>query len=441
MKMSKVIAKITSKLKKETVGIISMDKKITQTPLQKYLKHSLLSLLVLGLVASAYGLSKAATGGRSQNIEMSSITISPVIQGVFIDALNLRGQVVPKTTIYLDTSAGGQVEQRLVEQGEYVEKGQPLVRLSNTNLQLDVMGREAQVTEQLNFLRNTQMNMETNRLNLRRDLLEIDRQISHLERRLTQSKSLVGKGVLAKDRLAELSSDLTYYQARKALTIERQEQETSIRKVQVAQLEDSAKMLQNNLQFARGNLDNLLIKASVSGYLSELNVEIGESKSRGARLGQIDIPNEYKLVIRLDEFYLNQVQRSMKVAVELEGGIVNAVVSKIDSRVSQSQFQIEVDLPKNIQGIKRGQSIDTKLMLGGDNNNALLLNRGAFFSSSGGHWAYVLMADSDKAIRRNISLGKKNQNYFEVLSGLALGEQVVTSSYGHFDQAQQLNLQ
>ncbi|MCP4986829.1 MAG: HlyD family efflux transporter periplasmic adaptor subunit [Colwellia sp.] len=415
-----------------------MDKKIIRPPLHKYLKPSLLSLLVLAL--AAYGFSQSATGGRSQNVEMSNLTISPIIEGAFIDALNLRGQVVPKTTIYLDTSAGGQVEQRLVEQGEFVEKGQPLVRLSNTNLQLDVMGREAQVTEQLNFLRNTQMNMETNRLNLRRDLLEIDLQISHLARRLKQSKSLVAKGVLAKDRLAEITSDLSYYQARKSLTIERQEQETSIRKVQVAQLEDSAKMLQKNLQFARRNLENLLIKAPVSGYLSELSVEIGESKERGARLGQIDIPNEYKLVVRLDEFYLNQVQRGMTVLVALEAGIIEAKLSKVDSRVQQSQFQVEIDLPKGTHDIKRGQSIDIELMLGGDNENALLLSRGGFFSSSGGNWAYVLTPNGDKAIRRDIRLGKKNQDYFEVLSGLSLGEQVITSSYGHFDQAQQLNL-
>jgi HlyD family secretion protein len=418
-----------------------MDRKITRSPLQKYLKYCFFGVMIFVVAAAAYSFSQSTTGGRSHNLAISSVTISTVTEGAFIDALNLRGQVVPKTTIYLDTVAGGQVEQRLVEQGEYVDQGQPLVRLSNTNLQLDVMGREAQVTEQLNFLRNTQMNMENNRLNLRRDLLEIDLQISHLERRLTQSESLVAKGVLAKDRLAELTSNLRYYQARKALTIERQEQENSIRKVQVEQLEDSAKMLQNNLLFARKNLENLFIKAPVSGYLSELDVDIGESKARGARLGQIDIPNEYKLVIRLDEFYLNQVQRGMTVAVELENGKVNAAVSKIDSRVSQSQFKVEVDLPKNTLGIKRGQSIDTEIMLGGDNNNALLLSRGAFFTNSGGHWVYVLTPDSDKAIRRSISLGKKNKDYFEVLSGLALGEQVITSGYGNFDQAQQLNLQ
>ena len=415
-----------------------MDKKIERSFTQKYLKKFTLAALALGVAAAAYGFTQSSDTGRSQHIDRSSLTVSTVKQGAFKDALSLRGQVVPKTSIYLDTIAGGQVEERLVEQGEYVEKGQPLVRLSNTNLQLDVMSREAQVTEQLNFLRNTQMTMETSRLNLRRDLLEIELKITHLTRRLKQTKPLVKSGVLAQEQLAELEEDLNYYQARKELTLERQKQENSIREVQVAQLSDSAKMLEKNLQFARRNLDNLLIKAPVSGYLSELDVEIGESKNSGARLGQIDIPNEYKLVVRLDEFYLNQVQRDMTVMIELESGTVNAKVSKIDSRVQQSQFQIEVDLPSNTKSIKRGQSIDIELMLGGDKNNALLLKRGAFFTNSGGNWVYVIEQGGDKAVRRDIRLGKKNQNYFEVLEGLNAGDQVITSSYSNFDKAQQL---
>ncbi|NRB25674.1 efflux RND transporter periplasmic adaptor subunit [Shewanella sp.] len=417
-----------------------MDKKINRSPLQKYLKYGLLGGMFFGVISAAYSFSQSSAGGRSQNLAINSVTINAVSQGVFVDALSLRGQVLPKTTIYLDTVAGGQVEQRLVEQGEYVEKGQPLVRLSNTTLQLDVMGREAQVTEQLNFLRNTQMNMETNRLNLQRDLLEIELQITHLKRRLQQSKSLVSTGSLAKSLLEEIIDELKYYEARKALTIERQQQENSIRKVQVEQLEDSAKMLEKNLQFARNNLDNLLIKAPSTGYLSEFDVEIGESKERGARLGQIDIPNEYKLVVRLDEFYLNQVHRGMAVMVELENRQVNAKVSKIDSRVTQSQFQIEVDLPKDIGTIKRGQSINIDLMFNGNKDNALLLARGAFFSSTGGNWVFVLEENSDTAMRRDIRLGKKNQDYFEVLSGLEPGDRVITSSYGNFDKAQQLQL-
>ncbi|CAM3015713.1 efflux RND transporter periplasmic adaptor subunit [Pseudoalteromonas distincta] len=415
-----------------------MDKKIERSFTQKYFKKFIFATMALGVAAAAYGFTQTSDTGRSQNVELGSLTVSTVKQGAFKDALSLRGQVVPKTSIYLDTIAGGQVEERLVEQGEFVEVGQPLVRLINTNLQLDVMGREAQVTEQLNFLRNTQMNMETSRLNLRRDLLEIELKITHLTRRLKQTKPLVKSGVLAQDKLAELEEDLSYYHARKELTLERQKQERSIREVQVAQLSDSAKMLEKNLQFARRNLDNLLVKAPVSGYLSELDVEIGESKSSGARLGQIDIPNEYKLVVRLDEFYLNQVQRDMAVMIELDDDATTAKVSKIDSRVQQSQFQIEVDLPSNTKSIKRGQSIDLELMLGNNKNDALLLNRGAFFTNSGGNWVYVIEQGSDKALRRDIRLGKKNQHYFEVLEGLKAGDQVITSSYSNFEKAQQL---
>ncbi|MDP2561627.1 efflux RND transporter periplasmic adaptor subunit [Psychrobium sp. 1_MG-2023] len=419
-----------------------MDKKITHQGKAKHIKRFVIAGLSLGLIAATYGygFSQPTGTGRSQNIELTSLTVSTVTQGAFKDALSLRGQVVPKTSIYLDTIAGGQVEERLVEQGEYVEQGQPLVRLSNTSLQLDVMSREAQVTEQLNFLRNTQMNMETNRLNLRRDLLEIDLKITHLERRLKQSQTLVNQGVLAKDTLEQTQQDLTYYKARKELTLERQQQENSIRKVQVAQLADSAKMLNNNLQFARNNLDNLLIKAPVAGYLSELDVEIGESKNRGSRLGQIDIPNEYKLVVKLDEFYLNQVQRGMSAMVSFGGEIITATVTKIDSRVKQSQFKIEINLPTNIEAIKRGQSINLELMLGSNTNNALLLNRGAFFSSTGGHWVYVIAEGETTATRRDVRLGRKNQHYFEVLAGLSTGDKVITSGYANFDKAQQLNL-
>ncbi|WP_448568201.1 efflux RND transporter periplasmic adaptor subunit [Thalassotalea ganghwensis] len=418
-----------------------MDKKITPKAGANHVKLGALIGTLFLFACAVFSDAQLGPNGRIQKVSVESLVIHSVTQGVFVDALSLRGQVVPKSTIYLDTTTGGQVEERLVEQGDFVKKGQPLVRLSNPNLQLEVMSREAQVTEQLNFLRNTQMNMETNRLNLRRDLLEIELQIAHLERRLKQSLPLVNQGVLAKDSLAEISENLDYFRARKRLTIERQQQENSIRKVQVEQLADSAQMLEKNLQFARKNLENLLIKAPVSGYLSDLDVEMGESKSRGTRLGQIDIPNEYKLVVRLDEFYLNQVRIGMAVNVKLSSDTVKASVSKIDSRVNQSLFLIEVALPNTVSGIKRGQNLDVDLMLSEDNRNALLLKRGAFFTNTGGNWVYVVEAGGDSATRRDIQLGKKNQDYFEVLTGLEQGEQVITSSYGNFDQAPHLKLQ
>ncbi|OCQ19212.1 efflux transporter periplasmic adaptor subunit [Pseudoalteromonas luteoviolacea] len=417
-----------------------MDKKIANKHYRRYTKPALFSCFALLVGFGAYSLSQSAEQGQMQTVNKAGVTVSSVISGEFKNALNIRGQVVPKTTILLDTVSGGRVEGKLVEQGVYVEQGQPLVRLSNTNLQLDVMSREAQVTEQLNFLRNTQMTMTTNTLNLKRDLLDIELQISHLERRLRQSEALLQKGLTSQDEVDEIRQDLQYNRDIHKLTRERQKQETSIREVQLAQLEDSAKMLQNNLQFARKNLESLQVTAPVSGYLSELDVQVGESKQAGARLGQIDIPGEYKLAVSLDEFYLTQVSLGMSVEISHGSNMLQAQVSKIDSRVTNAQFQIEAELPSGIQDIKRGQGLDAQLMFSDEQAQATLLPRGAFFTTSGGHWVFVVNRDGSQAVRRDVRLGKKNQHYYEVISGLAPGEQVITSNYGNFDKAQVLNL-
>ncbi len=417
-----------------------MDKKISQPNWQQQLRKFALPLVAVVAALALYNVSQASPSGQSQHVNKAGLEISPVRQGMFQLTLPVRGQVVPKTTIYLDSIAGGQIEQRLAEQGDYVEKGQPLLRLSNTSLQLEVMSREAQVTEQLNFLRNTQMTMETNRLNLRRDLLDTELQISHLTRKLKQTELLLAKKLVASDTLTQLKQDLQYFIARRQLTLEQQAQENSIREQQLSQLKDSANMLQTNLQLARSNLDNLLVRAPVSGYLSEFNAEVGESKERGARLGQIDLPDEFKLVMQLDEFYLNQVSRDMPVRIRLEQQSIEARISKIDSRVNQAQFQVEVALPKDITGIRRGQSLDAELVLSGEQRQALLLKRGAFIGSSGGNWVYVLDPSSQQAVRRDIRLGQRNQHDVEVLDGLQAGEQVITSAYNNFDKATNLNL-
>ena len=354
--------------------------------------------------------------------------------------MKLRGIVTPQTTVYLDAVAGGRVEERFVEQGQFVEKGQALLRLSNVALQLDVMSREAQVTEQLNFLRNTQMTMTTNRLNLRRDLLEIDLQIAHLSRQIEQAKPLVNRGVLASDKLETLRLDLDYYNERKRLTEQRQQEEENIRQVQVQQLEESAQMLQKNLQYARRNLENLVVRAPETGYLSELSAELGESKSRGARLGQIDIPNHYKLVASIDEYYLNQITLGMAALVSINGKTVEVAVNKIDSRVRKSQFRIEFSLPESPQGIKRGQNLDIELILSEGQESTLLIKRGAFINSTGGNWAFVLDEDGSFAERRAIKLGKSNQYYYSVIDGLNEGETVITSNYSAFDKADKIQL-
>ena len=412
-----------------------MDKQIQQPKYKRVLNMTVVVLISCSVLAAALVINDNDSNGKTQHVSASAFTSVAVLSGHFVDKLSLRGSISPQTTIYLDAVAGGRIEEKLVEQGEYVEKNQPLVRLSNVSLQLDVMSREAQVTEQLNFLRNTQMTMTTNRLNLRRDLLEIDLKIGHLKRKIKQSKPLVTQGVLAQDKLQSLQLDLTYYQQRKALTTQRQRQEEEIRQVQVKQLEESAKMLQGNLLFARSNLDNLLVRSPVSGYLSELTVELGESKQQGARLGQVDIPKQFKLVANIDEFYLNQITLNMAAQIQLNGEVVEIKVTKIDSRVKQAQFTIELNLPAHLKHLKRGQSLDLDLLLSNGAQNALLLKRGAFVSNTGGNWAFVVSVDETMAERRLIKLGKKNQHYYQVLDGLKAGEKVITSNYSAFDKA------
>ena len=385
-------------------------------------------------------LAIADTKGQTQRVTLSSLNISNVSKGSFENKLKLRAAVLPQTSVYLDAIAGGRVEEKLVEQGQYVMKGQPLVRLSNVSLQLDVMSREAQVTEQLNFLRNTQMLMTTNRLNLRRDLLEVDLKIAHLTRQIANSQTLVKKGLLATDKLDAYKLDLAYYEQRKVLTEQRQTQEEKIREIQVQQLEESADMLQKNLTFARDNLNNLLVKAPVSGYLSELDVELGESKSRGSRLGQVDMPNSFKLVANIDEYYLNQVRLGMDAIVFMNDTDVHTKISKIDSQVRQAQFQVELALPKDINNIKRGQNLDVDLFLSQPIANSLLIKRGAFINDTGGNWAFVLNEDKTLATRRNIKLGKKNASFYQVIEGLSFDETVIISNYNAFDKADTLQI-
>ncbi|RYV01925.1 efflux transporter periplasmic adaptor subunit [Shewanella sp. OPT22] len=418
-----------------------MDKQVAPSKSKQWKKWLLIASIPTLVIGGFSYWKNQQDQGRVQKINASSLTISKVTQGEFSDSLRLRGNIHPKTTLFLDTVAGGRVEERLVEQGAYVEKGQPLLRLTNTSLQLDVMGREAQVTEQLNFLRNTQMTMETNRLNLKRDLLEVELQIAHLTRKITQSKPLVEQGVLAREHLLDLEQDLDYYHQRKALTKQRQQQEEQIRQLQVTQLEDSAKMLQSNLSFARNNLDNLLVKSPISGYLSEFNVELGESKSAGSRLGRIDIPGEYKLMVNIDEYYLGRIKLGMPAKISLSGTDYQVAVSKIDSRVNQSQFTIELDLPTETESVKRGQSLDVDLMFEANSRQALLLERGAFNQSTGGNWVFVINADGETASRRQIKLGRKNQNYHQVVSGLKANERVITSDYDAFEKANTLQIQ
>ncbi|NQZ08575.1 MAG: HlyD family efflux transporter periplasmic adaptor subunit [Algicola sp.] len=414
-----------------------MDKTIT--PSKNKSRRNVIAIaigvtLFLGLFYRVY------SGGKNeQNIDRSSITISSVKRGLFADTLNARGIIMPKKTVYLDSIAGGRVEEKMVERGVYVKKGDVLLRLSNAELQLNVISKEAQISEQLNFLRNTQMNAEKDSLNLEREIIETENRVLTVQRKLKKFEKLFEDKHIAEDELVEVKQNLNYFKLRSALNAKRKKQQEKIRSVQIKQLEESAIRLEENLEFARNTLKSLTVTAPVSGYLSELDVELGESKPLGSRLGQIDIPGEFKILASIDEYYLNLLNVGMSVNVDLNGITSKVQISKIDSRVNGGQFVVEVDLPaenaNNAQQIKRGQSVELVLTLGKSVDNSLLLTKGAFFMSTGGNWAFVLNENGETAHKRQIKVGMKNRKYYQILTGLDKGDRVITSSYTMFDKA------
>ena len=369
----------------------------------------------------------------SYTLDGERIRTAVVQTGIYEDFIPLRAAVEPERSVFLDAIEGGRVEAVLVEEGAFVEAGQPLVELSNTSLQLDVIAREAEVSEQLNNLRNTELAIEQNRLSLKSDLIEIDYQIVRLERLVERFEELEGNQFVSRREYEDAVDELAYWRARRVVTQESQEQDERIRLAQIEQLRASVEQLERNLVLARANLENLLVRAPREGQLTALNAEIGESKSRGERLGQIDDVDRFKAAALVNEFYLNRVRVGQRALLETGGRSYELEVSKVYPEVQAAQFEIDLsfvgDSPRDI---RRGQTLQLRLVLGDIEEQATLLANGAFLNDTGGAWVFVLNPERTVATRRSVELGRRNPNNIEVLAGLVPGDEVITSSYGNF---------
>ena len=377
--------------------------------------------------------------GTSFTLDGQRIRTAEVSVGMYEDFIPLRAAVEPERTVYLDAIEGGRVEAVLVEEGSFVEEGQALIDLSNTSLQLDVIAREAEVSEQLNNLRNTQLAIEQNRLKLKSDLIEIDYEISRLSRLVARYEELEGNQFISKNEYEDATDELQYNKNRREVTRESQEQDEEIRFAQIEQLNSSVEHLEKNLTLARSNLDNLLIRAPRSGQLTSMNAEIGESKARGERLGQIDDVDRFKAVALVNEFYLNRVRVGQQALLEVNGRDYRLEVGKIYPEVQASQFEVDFrfvgDAP---QDIRRGQTLQMRLVLGDTTERATLLANGPFFNDTGGAWVFVLDPDGKIATRRPVQLGRRNPSTIEIESGLVAGDQVIISSYANFIEVDRL---
>jgi HlyD family secretion protein len=387
--------------------------------------------------------------GRSLVVENSRLVISPVTEGLFEDFIPIRGRVTPRKTVYLDVIEGGQVEKRLVDDGAMVKVGELLVILNNTSLQLDVTRNEAMVTEQLNNMRTIELQLEQNRLQHRRNLVEMDYQIKRLTRQVGRFTNLDTAGVAAKSQLEDAGDELEYFIKRREVTLESQATDARLQETQLVFLKTSAAQLEQNLGLSRENLDALNVRAPVDGKLSGLDVEVGQSIQRGGRLGQIDDPDNFKLRVEIDEFYLSRVDMGQAAHFnenEARGNVASSgsrhslTVSKIYPQVKDGQFELDLLFDgEEPDDIRRGQTIQATLTLG-DSTEALLIPNGAFFQDTGGNWMFVVSGDGTEAVKRSVRLGRRNSRYIEVLDGLEVGEEVVTSPYSSFKEMDRLKL-
>lgn len=417
---------------------MSMDRKIEKKkwPLKRVLVFGAAGLFVLIV---AYALLFGDTSA-SLNVETKKITVSTVERGPFQELIPVSGTVLPIKSVYMDAMDGGRIDQIFVEEGAMVKQGDSILRMTNTNLQMELMFREADLFEQMNNLRAVRLAIEQNRLNLREQMAEIDYQNGLQTRNYDRAKALHEKNVISLDEFERTRDDYEYWKTRKVLVTESQRQDSIMRDMQVQQLELSIQRMQQNFKIVRENYENLVQRAPISGQLSQLNAEIGELKSPGERLGQVDVLDGYKVRAAIDEFYISRIAIGQAGESEISGVKSKLTVSRVFPEVRDGRFEIDLQFEGAAPaGIRRGQTIQVRLALG-ELSEAVMIARGGFYQTTGGNWIYVVNESGDIARKRKIRLGRQNPRMYEVLEGLEPGEQVITSSYDSFGDFEKLNL-
>lgn len=372
------------------------------------------------------------------NVERDKISIQDVSYDKFNDYVRVNGRVQPINTIYLSALEGGMVDEKVAEEGASVRRGEVIVRLSNPMLSLDILNSEAQLAEKQNFLRNTQVTMEQEKLSLQKEQLNFRLDVDRKKRKYEQYQALYDEQLVSKEDYLQAKEDYEYAKSNLALVIERQKQDSIYRGIQIEQMEESLGNIRKNLVLGRQRMDNLDVKAPVDGQLGLLDVEIGQSISNGQRIGQINVLSDYKIEAQIDEHYIDRITPGLSATFERQDKTYDLIVRKVYPEVRDKQFKtdfvFEGERPDNI---RTGQTYYINLQLS-EPVEAVIIPRGAFYQSTGGQWIFVVTSDGKKAVRRNISIGRQNPLYYEVISGLEPGEKVVTSSYDLFGDVQEL---
>lgn len=394
-------------------------------------------VLVVGLLAASYFL----TSGKSKlNVDTERITISEITKGNFQEFIPVNGVVLPLTTIYLDAVEGGRVEEKFVEDGALMKKGQPILRLSNTDLQLGLVTQQTNVYNLLTQMQISKNAAQQNTVSKLNQMTDVESALKEAERIYKLDKYLYEKKAIGSQEYQKALNDYNYYLQKQKLTQKILHQDSISNQQQIKQSSQSFEGSQNALNVMRKKVGDLIVRAPIDGQLTSLDAEIGQSKNKGERLGQIDVLDGYKVRVDIDEHYISRIFIGLRGDFDFNNKTFKLEIKKVFTQVNNGRFQVDMQFVGEVpKGIRRGQTLQIRLALS-DETQAVLLPKGGFYQETGGNWIFKIGSDGKTAFKTNIQLGRQNPDYYEVIEGLKPGDKVVTSSYENYGNMQELLL-
>ena len=371
----------------------------------------------------------ARPNNKTLRVDKDTVTIANAVKGEFNDYIRISGRVQPMTTIQLSPQEGGIVEKILIEEGSPVKAGDAILILNNDNLDLQILNSEAELAEKENILRNTQIQMEQQKLDVRQNVLEYGIQVDRLKRAYEQQKALYEDKLIAREEYLKAEEDYRLAKQKYELIRERSKQDSLYRGTQIDRMEESLDNMLLNMQMIRKRKSNLIVKAPIDGELGLLDVVLGQSIASGTKIGQINSVGTYKVEAQIDEHYIDRVVEGLQATFERQGETFSTVIRKVYPEVREGKFKADFKFDgEQPDNIRSGQTYYLNLQLG-QPEEAVIIPRGTFYQKTGGKWIYVVNKEGTKAVKREIRIGRQNPQYYEVLEGLEPGERVITSGY------------
>ncbi|MGH6614132.1 efflux RND transporter periplasmic adaptor subunit [Sphingomonas sp.] len=373
-------------------------------------------------------------------VPAGQVAIDQVVLGIFRDTTSLQGRVVPRDTIYLDAVEGGRVRRVLVRSGDRVVAGQPLVEFTNTTLELDILAQEGRLIESITQLQAYQQQLEQNRSDNAQALALIRYDRTRVDRALSRRVPLAARGFVTGETMDRLKDELRSVDDRQMIQISRSRRQEGLRVLQQPQIEAQLATLHKSLAVTQAKLGDLTVRAPVGGRLSAFDLELGENRNRGDRLGEIALDTGFRVTASIDEYYLGRVQTGQRAEADVKGRPTALVVTRLYPQVKDGAFVADLEFDRGQPaGLVAGEAVRGRLSLGAD-RAAILLPAGAFLDASGGQWVFVMARGGRSAERRRIRIGRRNADQVEILAGLAPGDPVISSSYDGWQQYQRINL-